>query len=79
MTTLRIAAEKARFTPPRQVTDDTSVLTLKNWVLEPLLRWDDARIRPGLFAAWRHEQGGRRWIFSIRDGATFHDGKPFVA
>jgi peptide/nickel transport system substrate-binding protein len=79
MSTLRIAAEKARFTPPRQVTDDTSVLTLKNLALEPLLRWEDARILPGLFATWRHEQGGRRWIFRVRDGATWQDGVAFVA
>ena len=79
MQTLRIAAEKARFTPPRQVTDDTSVLTLKNLALEPLLRWEDSRILPGLFAAWRHEQGGRRWSFTIREGAAWQDGKPFVA
>jgi peptide/nickel transport system substrate-binding protein len=79
MSTLRIAAEKARFTPPRQVTDDTSVLTLKNLALEPLLRWEDGAIRPGLFAAWRHEQGGRLWRFTIRAGAAWHDGAPFVA
>jgi peptide/nickel transport system substrate-binding protein len=79
MTMLRIAAQRALFTPPRQVTDDTSVLTLRNLVLEPLLRWEDGVIRPGLFSALRHEAGGRRWIFTIREGAVFHDGKTFVA
>lgn len=79
MTLLRIAGQRALFTPPRQVTDDTSVLTLRNLVLEPLLRWEDGVIRPGLLSGSRHEAGGRRWIFTIREGAVFHDGKPFVA
>ena len=79
MTLLRIAAEKCRFTPPRQVTDDTSVLTLKNLVLEPLIRWDDGVLRPALFGAWSHDGTARRWRFTIRPGARFHDGKPCVA
>jgi peptide/nickel transport system substrate-binding protein len=79
MSMLRIAAEKARLTPPGQVTDDTSVLTLKNLALEPLLRWRDGRVLPGLFAAWRHEQGGRRWRFTLREGAAWHDGRAFAA
>ena len=61
MSLLRIAAEKCRFVPPRQVTDDTSVLTLKNLVLEPLIRWEDGVLRPGLFADWSHDGTGRRW------------------
>ncbi|WP_426954430.1 ABC transporter substrate-binding protein [Muricoccus radiodurans] len=79
MQTLRIAAEKCRFPRPRQVTDDTSVLTLKNLVLEPLLRWENGLARPGLFDRWSHDAGGRRWTFRIRPGATFHDGKPCEA
>lgn len=79
MTLLRIAAEKCRFTPPRQVTDDTSVLTLKNLVLEPLIRWDDGVLRPALFGAWSHDGTARRWRFTIRPGARFHDGQPCVA
>lgn len=79
MTLLRVAAEKCRFTPPRQVTDDTSVLTLKNLVLEPLIRWDDGVLRPALFSAWTHDGTARSWRFTIRPGARFHDGKPCVA
>ncbi len=76
---LRIAAEKLRFPTPREVTDDTSVMTLKTLVLEPLCRWDQGFARPGLFAAWRHDPAGRVWDFDIRPGATFHDGKPCEA
>jgi peptide/nickel transport system substrate-binding protein len=77
--TLTIALEKVAFLPPTRVTDDTSVLTLKNLVFEPLLKWDKGFARPALFAAWRHGDGGRAWRFTIRDGATFHDGKPAEA
>ncbi|WP_376088003.1 ABC transporter substrate-binding protein [Roseomonas sp. CCTCC AB2023176] len=77
MPTLRIAAETVRFLPATRVTDSTGVLTLKNLVLEPLLRWEaGGRMRPGLFARWAHDGTGRRWVFDIRDGATFHDGVP---
>ena len=36
-------------------------------------------MRPGLLAAWQHEDGGRSWQFALRAGATFHDGKPCTA
>jgi peptide/nickel transport system substrate-binding protein len=75
METLRIAAENCRFLPPRRVTDDTGVLTLKNLVFEPLLRWRNGRALPGLFARWEHDGEGRRWRFHLRDDARFHDGK----
>jgi len=74
---LRIAAEKCRFLPMGRVTDDTSVLTLKSLVFEPLLRWcEGGRVAPALFGSWRHEEGGRRWRFRLREGAVFHDGEP---
>ncbi|KRB51538.1 hypothetical protein ASE04_11860 [Rhizobium sp. Root708] len=77
--TLTISLEKVDFLPPTRVTDDTSVLTLKNLVFEPLLKWDDGFVRPALFSRWLHSDDGRVWQFFIRDGATFHDGKACVA
>lgn len=79
MTTLHITLEKIDFLPPDRVTDDTSVLTLKNLVFEPLLRWENGFVRPALFESWTHSADGRHWQFTIRDGARFHDGKPCVA
>jgi peptide/nickel transport system substrate-binding protein len=76
---LTIALERVAFLPPTRVTDDTSVLTLKNLVLEPLLRWDRGFARPALLASWTVADGGRHWTFKIREGARFHDGRPFVA
>ena len=50
---LTIALEKVDFLPATRVTDDTSVLTLKNLVFEPLLRWDaGGSTKPALFSHW---------------------------
>lgn len=76
---LTIALEKVDFLPPARVTDDTSVLTLKNLVFEPLLKWDRGLVLPGLFARWTFSPDGREWLFEIRENAMFHDGKPCVA
>ncbi len=74
---LRIVAEACRFLPGGRVTDDTSILTLKTLVFEPLLRWcEGGVVAPALLARWETGEGGRRWLFHLRDGATFHDGKP---
>lgn len=72
--TVTIALEKADFFPATRVTDDTSILTLKNLVLEPLCAWHDGYARPALFARWQHSDGGRTWHFHLRDSAVFHDG-----
>jgi len=72
-----IALEKVDFLPPERVTDDTSILTLKTLVFEPLLRWQaGGDVAPGLFAHWTASEDGRDWTFRIREGATFHDGEP---
>ena len=43
---ITIALEKIDFMPPDRVTDDASILTLKNLVLEPMLRWENGAARP---------------------------------
>jgi len=78
--TLRISLEKVDFRQPTQVTDDTSILTLKNWVLEPLLKWQPGGLpQPALFDRWEHDSQGRVWRFHIREGALFHDGVACIA
>jgi peptide/nickel transport system substrate-binding protein len=76
---LRLALERVEFLPPGRVTDDTSILTLRSLVFEPLCTWSDGRVLPGLLAAWRHEDDGRSWTFALRQGAVFHDGRPCTA
>ena len=82
MDALNILLEKVDFLPPGRVTDDTSILTLKNLVFEPLCRWDSGHsgsARPGLFGSWTHSADGRQWRFTVRPGAVFHDGKTCTA
>jgi peptide/nickel transport system substrate-binding protein len=79
MQAVSIALEKVDFVPPARVTDDTSILTLKNLVFEPLCRWDNGAAFPALFSRWEHSPDGRRWRFEIRPNAVFHDGKPCEA
>ncbi len=44
---------------------------------ETLVRLEcDGRLSAGLAARWQAFDGGRRWVFTLRDGATFWDGKP---
>lgn len=76
MQSLTLALEKVDFLPPDRVTDDTSILTLKTLVFEPLLRWDNGMVRAALFSHWEHSDDGRRWQFFVRPGAVFHDAKP---
>jgi len=53
---------------------------------DSLVHWDLSRadrpasLRPGLATGWRTEPGNpKRWIFTLREGVKFHDGKPFTA
>lgn len=72
---LTVALEHVDFLPIGRVTDDTSLLTLRSLAFEPLCRWQDGAVRPGLLAGWQHEDDGRTWTFALRPGATFHDGR----
>ncbi|WP_174803369.1 ABC transporter substrate-binding protein [Martelella limonii] len=76
---ITIALEKIDFLPPDRVTDDASILTLKNLVLEPMLRWENGAARPGLFDRWHLSDDGCRWTLTLRDGAAYHDGAPVTA
>lgn len=76
MSDLVITMAKLDALPPTRVTDDTSILTIKRLVFEPLVNWDRGHAFPGLFSSWTHDAEGRRWKFQIRPGAIFHDGVP---
>jgi peptide/nickel transport system substrate-binding protein len=76
MPDLVITMAKVDALPPTRVTDDTSILTIKRLVFEPLVNWDRGHAYPGLFASWTHDAEGRRWHFQIRPDAVFHDGVP---
>ena len=49
-------------------------------VFNTLLAIDaDFSLKPELARAWRTEQDGRRYVFQLVEGVTFHDGTPFDA
>jgi peptide/nickel transport system substrate-binding protein len=79
MATLTLALERVEFLPLGRVTDDTSILTIRSLVFEPLCRWRDGAVLPGLLAAWSHDEAGREWRFVLRPGAVFHDGRACTA
>lgn len=52
----------------------------KTMLLETLVRrGPDGRIVPGLAGRWEIHDGGRTFLFELRDGARFHDGSPVTA
>lgn len=36
-------------------------------------------LRPGLAKSWEGSESGKRWVFDLVEGATFHDGRPVTA
>jgi peptide/nickel transport system substrate-binding protein len=55
--------------------------TLDNSLLEPLVRYDYEKraFEPVLAESWSMTNGGRTWVFKLREGVRFHDGAPFTA
>ncbi|WP_406655836.1 ABC transporter substrate-binding protein [Methanolobus sp. ZRKC2] len=49
-------------------------------IYETLIRLDtDLNIEPGLAESWETPDGGKTWIFHLRDDVYFHDGTPLNA
>jgi ABC-type transport system substrate-binding protein len=49
-------------------------------VFDGLTEFDpDGRLLPGLADRWRAERSGQRYVFHLRPGVKFHDGRPLVA
>ena len=50
------------------------------YVFDGLTRFEpDGRLTPGLADRWSVEQGGARYVFHLRAGVKFHDGRAFTA
>jgi peptide/nickel transport system substrate-binding protein len=50
-----------------------------NNIYEALVRWDDQlKIAPALATDWKMESD-TVWVFNLRHGVKFHDGRPFTA
>jgi peptide/nickel transport system substrate-binding protein len=48
---------------------------------EQLVRYDSTakKVEPLLAESWESERGGKRWTFKLRQGVTFHTGRPLDA
>ncbi|MGP1561455.1 MAG: nickel ABC transporter substrate-binding protein [Helicobacteraceae bacterium] len=53
----------------------------QNMVYDALVAYDEktGKILPSLAVSWRIEQGGKRYVFRLREGVKFSDGTPFNA
>lgn len=60
------------------ITPDDSLLGTRLGY-EPLVRWDRSGLKPmsGLAKSWKIEDGGKRYIFTLRKGLKWSDGHPF--
>ena len=49
-------------------------------VMSPLVRWNrELKPQPDLAESWEAQESGRVWIFELRKGVTFHNGKDLTA
>jgi peptide/nickel transport system substrate-binding protein len=58
--------------------------TLPDWarvpnLYDPLFEFGPNGLQPGLAESAEHNARGDVWTFHLRDGVTWHDGKPFTA
>ena len=69
---------------PRSMDPGDHTASFTAAVLEPMYeglvrRNAKLELEPALATAWRAEAGGMRWVFTLREGVTFHDGAPYDA
>ena len=65
---------------PWQADDQFSNEVAAN-IFEGLVRFkkNSTAVEPCLATGWSVKEGGKRWLFTLRRGVTFHDGTPFDA
>jgi oligopeptide transport system substrate-binding protein len=65
---------------PMRIQDPGSVLIARQ-LYEGLTAWDpiEEKVVPAAAESWKVADGGRRFVFELRSGMTFHDGSPVTA
>lgn len=67
-----------RLDPAFAISSDEYVATQA--IFDNLTRLDETLSAvPGLAQTWESPDGGRTWLFTLRDGVSFHDGRPVEA
>ncbi|HEX2032476.1 MAG TPA: ABC transporter substrate-binding protein [Actinomycetota bacterium] len=74
---LRVAASDPGSLDPRDL-DSHDDLLLASQLFDGLVAYrpGDAAVVPAAARSWEVEDGGRRFVFHLRPGASFHDGTP---
>ncbi|AOU98400.1 ABC transporter substrate-binding protein [Acidihalobacter yilgarnensis] len=77
--TLRVAIPAAKSIDPLKI-DSAGAIAIVQQVGEYLV-WaePDLSLRPVLATAWHTPDGGKTWIFELRKGVKFHDGREMTA
>jgi oligopeptide transport system substrate-binding protein len=77
---LRLAAEPPGSLDPRDLVSSDSLL-LASQVFDGLVTYDPTTLEvlPAAASRWEVQDGGKRFVFHLRPGATFHDGSPVRA
>lgn len=59
---------------------EREMLAITDLIYEPLIELNDYLEPEGcLVREWEKSDDGKKWIFTLRDGITFHDGSPLTA
>ena len=77
---LRVAVPEPATLDPMLVQDPGSMLVARQ-LFEGLTRWNPVtrKVEPAAAESWKIRRGGRRFVFRLRDGMTFHDGSAVTA
>ena len=60
---------------------DPGAITVARQIFEPLVRFDPStlQLKPGGATRWEMLDAGARWLFHLRKGAKFHNGRAVIA
>jgi oligopeptide transport system substrate-binding protein len=77
---LAVAINEPSTLDPLRLQDPGSFMVARQ-LYEGLTRWDPVEERPvpAIADGWNTSDGGRTWLFRLREGTTFHNGDPVTA
>jgi len=60
--------------------EDGDTIDLLQQIYEPMVKWDEnSKPVPGTAESWEIKDGGTTWVFKIRKGMKFHNGREVTA
>ena len=76
---LAAPSQKASLDPIKMASDPEQFMC--GLLYDPIVNVDETtwQIKPGLAETWEIKNGAREWIFNLRKGVKFHNGKPLTA